>query len=165
MALIPAAVFAKYQEVVDSMIEELGVRCTLHFPPIQVLDMDLTPSMEGSTNTNRFADGSVAPGQGKNSYMRGGQQYKEVEQTATITLRVYFDRKSFLKVVNSIDIPDGSIYVIGYIYDLPRFEQANYIIINSDQKDYKTWKYRRSNECQPWGFNRDKYFFCTMERM
>jgi hypothetical protein len=96
-----------------------------------------------------------------------GRGYKEIETSQDITLRIYWDKKYWVDVGASIDVPDMSIQTIGYMTDLTKIERANYLIPKYDgMEKFKTQKFRRHGPSFPQGFkqNSTKYVvtFWTM---
>ena len=62
----------------------------------------------------------------------GGKGYKAVEVTNDVTLRIYWDRKSWVDVGVPINIPAGSIQTIAYMTDLEKIEKCKYMIPKYD---------------------------------
>lgn len=91
----------------------------------------------------------------------GGKGYKAVEATDSITLRIYWDRKNWVKTGSEINIPDMSIQTIAYMTDLEKIEKAKYLIPSYDgieNYDPKA-KYEKMGISFPQGFkqNNTKY--------
>ena len=91
----------------------------------------------------------------------GGQGYKASETTDTITLRIYWDRKSWVNIGTPIEIPNGSIQTISYMDDLTKIQQCKYMIPQYDgiEKYDTTAKFQKSGPSFPQGFkqNETKY--------
>ena len=89
-----------------------------------------------------------------------GKGYRATESTEDITLRIYWDRKSWVNVGASIDIPDGSIQTIALMTDLEKINKCKYLIPNYDGiENYDKMRYTRSGSSHPQGFkqNNTKY--------
>lgn len=90
-----------------------------------------------------------------------GKGYKAEESTDTITLRIYWDRKSWVKTGAEINIPDMSIQTIAYMADLEKIEKAKYLIPSYDGiENYDVnAKYEKAGISFPQGFkqNNTKY--------
>tara|TARA_R100000700_G_C3089551_1_gene91542 strand:- start:101 stop:616 length:516 start_codon:yes stop_codon:yes gene_type:complete len=99
----------------------------------------------------------------------GGQGYKASENTDEITLRIYWDRKSWVNVGVPIDIPDGSIQTIAFMTDLTKINQCKYMVPNYDGiENYDTSaKYQKAGTSFPQGFkqNTTKYVVTFWNRM
>ena len=88
----------------------------------------------------------------------------EVEKTEDITLKVYWDNRSWIKVGKDIVVPDNSIQTIGYMTDLPKILRAKELIVHKGIKDYGELRFIRSGEHYPVGLKQDRYFACFWER-
>ncbi len=88
----------------------------------------------------------------------GGKGYKATESTDTVTLRIYWDRKSWVKTGAEINIPDGGIQTIAYLSDLDKIEKCKYMIPSYDGiENYDTnARYEKSGTSFPQGFKQNK---------
>jgi len=90
-----------------------------------------------------------------------GKGYKATEATDSITLRIYWDRKNWVKTGAEINIPDGGIQTIAYMTDLDKIEKCKYMIpIYDGIEKYDTnAKYEKAGISFPQGFkqNATKY--------
>ena len=96
-----------------------------------------------------------------------GKGYKAIETSDEITLRIYWDRKSWVNIGIPIDIPDGSIQTIAYMADMPKIEQCKYMMPNYDGiEKYDRAKYERNGPSFPQGFkqNDTKYIVTFWNR-
>ena len=80
-------------------------------------------------------------------------------------MRVYFNAADNTKVVDGVSTPNVDAQVIGFIYDLPKFNRANEIVCHSDLENYATWKFTRSREDVPHGFKKYRYFMSFLKRI
>lgn len=91
----------------------------------------------------------------------GGKGYKAVEATEDISVRIYWDQKSWIKTGAAINIPNGGIQTIGFITDLEKIEKCKYMIPSyNTHEDYKpNARYEKVGASIPWGFkqNTTKY--------
>ena len=91
----------------------------------------------------------------------GGKGYKAIENTDTITLRIYWDRKNWVKTGAEINIPDMGIQTISYMTDLEKINKAKYLIPSYDGiENYDTnATYEKAGISFPQGFkqNTTKY--------
>ena len=98
----------------------------------------------------------------------GGQGYKAIESSDEVTLRIYWDRKSWYNVGIPIDIPNGMIQTISYLSDLEKIEQCKYMIPNYDGiENYDKAKYEKNGPSFPQGFkqNTTKYVVTFWNRL
>jgi len=98
----------------------------------------------------------------------GGKGYKAVEASDDITLRIYWDRKSWFNVGIPVDIADGTVQTISYMTDLNKIEQCKYMIPKYDGiENYDTSKYEKSGPSFPQGFkqNTTKYVVTFWNRL
>jgi len=98
----------------------------------------------------------------------GGKGYKAVEASDTVTLRIYWDRKSWVKTEASINIPDGGIQTISYMTDLEKIEKCKYMIPSYDGiENYDVnAKFEKAGMSFPQGFkqNNTKYVVTFWKR-
>jgi hypothetical protein len=99
----------------------------------------------------------------------GGKGYKAVESTEEITLRIYWDKKSWYDVGVAINIPAGSIQTIAYMTDLEKIEKCKYMIPKYDgmqNYDYNA-KFEKAGVSFPQGFkqNETKYVVTFWSRV
>ncbi len=98
----------------------------------------------------------------------GGKGYKAVEESDIITLRIYWDRKSWVKVAENIEIPDGAIQTISYMTDLDKINKAKYLCpIYDGIEKYDSSKFQKSGPSYPQGFkqNPTKYVVTFWNRV
>ena len=91
----------------------------------------------------------------------GGKGYKAVESTDDITLRIYWDRRSWVDIGVPINIPTGSVQTIAYMTDLEKIEKCKYMIPKYDGiENYDVnAKFEKNGMSFPQGFkqNATKY--------
>jgi len=86
----------------------------------------------------------------------GGKGYKAIEATDEITLRIYWDRRSFVKVTENIDIPNGAIQTIAYMADLDKINKCKYLIpIYDGIENYDTGRFEKNGPSYPQGFKQN----------
>lgn len=156
---IPSSVFDEYNYMMDSFIDgEPGKKCVLVFPPnlSECPNCFLDPNTRRSTDTykpggpEQFVDFTICP-------WCGGEGFRQTENTLSMRARVYYNPKDWIDVGTNIQAPDGIIQIIGYMSDLPSFQKAVAIIINSELQGHEIWKYKKEGEAVPWGFTQ-RYF-------
>ena len=88
----------------------------------------------------------------------GGKGYKAIESTDTVTLRIYWERKSWVKTGAEINIPDGGVQTIAYLSDLDKIEKCKYMLPSYDGiENYDTnARYEKSGTSFPQGFKQNK---------
>lgn len=162
---IPDNLFQIYKDTTDDFINSnFGVNCTIYYPPIKVPCPECEASTIGNKAGNVYQHGQPAPYQLRGCVYCGGEGYREHSESEVIKLRVYNIRPQEMMKLGTTSIPEGLIQVYGFIYDLPKFLRADYLVINSDQSNYRNYKFVRYNEPMPHGFKKDRYFMCLMER-
>ena len=91
----------------------------------------------------------------------GGKGYKAVEESD-------WDRKSWVKVAENIEIPDGAIQTISYMTDLDKINKAKYLCpIYDGIEKYDSSKFQKSGPSYPQGFkqNPTKYVVTFWNRV
>lgn len=164
MFTIPSGFFDRYYEMCDLFINDnhIGKQCTLYFPPVKSECNNCVVNHFGGISTNVYRNGGPAPFQG-GCPMCGGNGYREEEVSATIRLRVYHEKKSWVKLSNIV-IPDADVMVIGFATDLPNFVRANEIRLITEQ-NYVDQRYQLSAEPFLHGFGHSRYFIAYLKRV
>lgn len=156
---IPQSLFDTFNETIDYFIDDsFGVDCRLYFAKNRV---DCTNCINTNSNIYGGFDSFV----NRNCHYCGGLGYKESEQTEDIKLRLYYDKKKWLRIIDPIDAPDGTVQVIGYLSDLPSLRAADYMVINTAQEDIIRQKYKTFGEFNTHGFKHDRYIVGYLQRV
>ena len=97
-----------------------------------------------------------------------GKGYKIIETTEEISLRIYWERKSWVDVGIPLDFPQGSIQTIANMEDLPKIDKAKYLMPTEygNLASHHTMKFTKSGASFPQGFkqNPTKYAVTFWER-
>lgn len=158
---IPTGFWSKYTEAADWFIDTLGKPCTLVYPPKRVACNNcIKPA--GSSTYNTYRHGGPMPFNFGPCPLCGGGGYHEEEITGSITLRVYWSRRDWMRYVSSINIPDAEVMIIGYLTDLDELLKANEILVLSDQT-YVEYRMKLSGKPFPHGFFKNRYFIGFLE--
>ena len=163
---IPSSVFDTYNEAVLLFTRT----ATLVYPEKR----EQCPNCYMNTMGTRNKSVSVYKTGGPYPFERGmpcpycnGKGYKASAASDEITLRIYWNKKSWVDIGIPIDVPDGSIQTISYMTDLPKIEQCKYLIPNYDGiEKYDKAKYIRNGGSYPQGFkqNNTKYIVTFWNR-
>tara|TARA_B110000014_G_C19606633_1_gene321268 strand:- start:40 stop:519 length:480 start_codon:yes stop_codon:yes gene_type:complete len=155
---VPQSVFDKYFEVIDSTFTIFGVTCQLVY--IDVIEM-LAEEFDNLPSSN-----SINPHRRINTdYNRGNVSYIEVEKKEDLTLKVYWDRRNWIKTAGDINVPDNSIQTICFAADIPKILRANELIVHKGVSDIVEMRFKRAGEPFPMGLQQSKYFGCFWERV
>jgi hypothetical protein len=92
---------------------------------------------------------------------RGDELTEYVETTENVTLRVYYDKKSFYKVA-SLTVPDGGCMTICSVSLRQKLDRASFLLTNTEQD--QPWKYEKASEIIPWGLDK-QYIVCAWARV
>lgn len=154
---IPSTVFTKYQEFADGMISNFGINCQLVYTEKVEEITESVPRVKQRRSLNIQNRNDPA------AFARGSKKYKTVENTEDIKLRVYWNRKDWVKI-GEIDVPDGAIQTIGYLTDLPKVNKAKSLIVNTDVSGYERYDFVKTAEPFPYGLQQNRYFVCFWSR-
>lgn len=162
---IPSSVFTTYEMGVDWMIDNLGINAKLVYPPIQAECPNCYfINLPGVGSTNTYRVGGPYPFTAGVCPYCEGSGYKETSTSETIRVRTYFDKKSWNKVVPTLGVKNGDALIIGYMKDIPKFQNMSQIELASDVDGYAVRPYRLSTDLTPWGILKRRYFYCTVSR-
>lgn len=161
---IPTGFFDKYYEACNLFLDNdnIGKNCTLYYTPKKTVCNNCTTSWFGGVSTNVYKHGGPAPFSGK-CPLCGGNGYSEVEETDTVRLRVYWQKKNWVKIEN-LQYPNADAMIIGYSSDLIKVRQAQEIKLYSDQT-YMDGRFKLSCEPALHGFGKNAYFIAYIQRV
>ena len=157
---VPQSVFDKYFEVIDSTFTIFGVTCQLVF--IEKIE-EISSSYDNFPTHNSI--NAHRRGPGHPAFVRSSTVLREVEKTEDITMKVYWDSRTWVKTGSDIVVPDGSIQTIGKMPDLPKVLRAKELIVHKGITDYGEIRFQRTAEHIPLGLKQEKYFACFWERV
>lgn len=156
---IPDSIFAIYNDAV-TLFERTGV---LYFPEerIECNNCYMNTMNGGGHSMSYYRAGGPEPFQtGMPCPYCGGAGYKSVERNEEVAMRIYWDKKLFIKVGPEIAVPDGAIQTITQIQYLPQIDMCSYMVPKYDGIDqYKAAKFYKAGASYPQGFkqNSTKY--------
>lgn len=161
---IPSSVFNVYYDVCDWLLSDphTSYECIITYPPIREVceACIINPPTGGSTNV--YSHGGPAPFNLGMCPLCGGNGYKEVSSSSTIRLRVFWAKKDWIKIANSVNIQDATAQVIGKISDLSAVLKATEISVTEPESNC-VWKMTLAAEPFAWGFG--KYFVAYLRRV
>jgi len=157
---IPVGVFEAYEEVCNYFLanNNFSRSCTLYYPPIRIPCADHPFTQDG----NIYQHGGPANIGAEPCVYCGGAGYKDKEVTDSIRLRIYWNKKQWIKVGGGV-AADAEVQVIGLIADLPKLIQADSIELVSEQKQL-AGSYKLHGEPFYHGFGKNKYFVAHLKR-
>ena len=152
------ALIATYHENCVAMIDNyFGVNCKLTFGTTKsvCINCNFNPITKKSSNTYKTGgpivfDGSICP-------YCDGEGYTSLETTENIKLRVYPNRKNWLKIAIPATVKENSIQTIGHLRDMSKCRTAKYITANTDVSGHVVYNFQLAGE--PIIHGLDKKFF------
>lgn len=155
MSIIPQAVFNKYGEFVDHMTDDFGITCTLIYAEQVEIVSNTLPTFKQKKTMDLRKSASQ-------DFARGDVEYKTVETTENVTMRVYFDKKDFKKFGN-INLPDGSIICYGKLNIFDKITKASYLKVLDTELRFQDYKFEKAAEPTIHGLNAN-YFISYWKR-
>ena len=139
MALnLPASAFTKLNEA----ILLFNRTCKLVYPERRQTCENCVTNTFGGRSTNTYNSGCPIPfNRGGNWPLCGGEVYKNVESTDSVELRIYYNRRDFIDVGFSADIPNNVIQTVGYMDDYPKLTKAKELLV--DVGSHNQGRYKR----------------------
>lgn len=164
--VIPSYVYDLHEWMADAYIDgETGRDCILIYPD-KWTECD---NCYIDTSTNRSS--SIYKAGGPAAFPANticprcnGEGRSQTAVTATIRMRVYWDKSSWVDIGAAIANPTGVAMCIGYIDDLPKLERATRIILNHNVDPVQRLECTREGEAKPWGFRGNRYFIQYVRR-
>lgn len=166
------SIFDKYEESVDWMIANLGVDCKIVYPPIKnECPNCYVNNMPGVGASNVYRTNGPYPfTEGICPYCEG-MGFKETSTSETIRVRTYFDLATINKLaswnvkVPTIGVPNGVAIIIGYMKDVPKFQNMAFIeLVSNVEGIFSPCSYTLCSDVTPWGMKKKRYFHCTVQR-
>jgi len=165
MVAIPQELYDKYNAMVSDMINlNFGVYCLLQYPPLLEDCPNCIFDSLSRKSSNRYQSGGPQPFSfGVCPWCNGDGTISRTTANTTIKLRVYYQRKDWIKLDIPLDVPDGYVQVIGHMYDLDNFMRAQSVILNSDLRSQHEWKFVRAGQPVPHGLGEKRFFVAFMK--
>lgn len=158
---IGQSIFDQYNKYMDYMLTDNNWSkiCTVYFPSIKEICSDCA-NLAGQTN-NSFQHGGPAPFNFNSCQYCGGNGFREKEVTDTIRLRIYWQKRDWVKTGN-ISLQNAACMVIGKKEDLSILLKMNEIELDSEET---AMKIRYTLEGQPFlhGLGKKNYFIAYLK--
>jgi len=164
---IPSAVISSHEQIVDSLISSnIGQDCQLVYP---VTKNSVCPnciySPRQKKSSNIYKEGGPVPFENHTICpWCGGEGRSSRAVKENIRLRVYWTSKDW-SITGAVENPDTAVMIIGYMYDLPKVEKCDTILLNKNLSPYRKWICEREGEAVPWGLSQDRYFAQMLRRV
>ena len=163
---IPGSVVSSHEYIADALIAgPTGQDCQLIYPVTKnAVCPNCIYSPRQKRSSNIYKTGGPIPFENHTTCpWCGGEGRSSREIKESIRLRVYWNRKDWT-ISPPVENPDTSAMIIGYMYDLPKLEKADRILLNKRVSVYKKWLFEREGEAVPWGLAQDRYFAQMLRR-
>lgn len=166
MSLIPDDVFNDYYTICNELLTNTHTSsaCTIVYPPRRDVCPNCTVVKTAIGSSNIYKQGGPYPfSQGLCPYC-SGQGYQEVAESESIRLRLYWNKKDWIRIGNKIQVPDAQLMTIGAIENMVKCQTSQYILIPSDQTGVNLYKFALAGEPFPHGFGKNTYFAAYWKR-
>ena len=155
---LPASAFTKFNEAVLLFMRT----ATLVYPPIQEDWPNCIKQTLGGRSVNIYTPGGPVPfTTGMPCPYCNGQGVRLSEVTEDISLRIYWDKRSWISIGVDIDVPDGAVQTIGYMSDYEKMKKANKLIAYFPDSEEKA-SFTRMGEGFPMGFKQNPTQYITL---
>ena len=171
---IPESIIDEHEWVSDEFIDgPFGKDCLLEFPNVDSECPNCYFDPETKRSTNVYKTGGPISFQNHTTCPHCGGTGREIIDvpTETIRLRVYWRPSTLMDLAGSdvpsnplLNSPEAVCRVIGYMTDLPKFERAHSILVQSDLEATRRWRCVRDGEARPHGFRGNRYFQQVLKR-
>ena len=135
---IPDGFWDKYNEVCDLFLSDNNFSrvCTIVYPPKKIKCDNCTLKPVGASSTNVYRNGGPAPFNFGSCPLCGGNGYKEQSITDDIRLRLYWNRRDWLKLAGKLVIPENTdLMIIGNMSDAVKIKNSVEIIVAKDNQE------------------------------
>lgn len=158
--IIPQEIFDLYNQTVSDFTNlNFGVPCTLVYGANREQCPNCIYNSVAKTSSGVYKSGGPFPFNGTICPYCAGVGYNMIQQNPdTIKMRVYFNRKDFLRIEMPITITNSMIQTIGFITDLPKLQKAQEMVANTNVENYSAYRYILAGEILPCGLGPVKNF-------
>lgn len=161
-----------YNEAIDTILADSGltVPCSLKYKygnqnlelcynciydPISMRSLN----KYNSSGPRPFTEDTICP-------VCNGNGNIETTKNETLYLAVLFDSKYWFNWNSkAINVKDGMVQIICDIKHLPKLKNAEYIIINTNNSGYGSYRYTLAGDPEPCGLSEQKYIFSLWQRV
>lgn len=158
MVEIPQSIITKFQTVMDRFLEDIPIMGTLLFEPTTTTDSNIDGNYTLSGRPEPFYDFPNSDGS-------SDANRRQVEVTAQIKMRVYWNEKSWYKQGNIIT-PNTVIQTKFYTSDLSKVLRCIALRFDSitDLDAHLRYVFELDGEPIPIGFDQDRYMIASWKR-
>jgi len=163
---VPDALINEYKWIADSLLDSNDATvCKLIYPPKHDECENCIYSPQTNRSSGIYKSGGLYPfTTGTLCPFCGGEGRLTIPQEEAVRVRFYAKPSKYLSLEVRLANPDGKAYLIAYISDLPKFQRAVEIVVNSPLRGIKQWKYQFDGGPQPHGLGHDRYFIQLLQR-
>jgi len=145
----------------------LTVKCRIIYPAT-TYDVSDTPSLVGKPHAFHYITGAPIPPSAFADPAEGPTEQKAIQTTEDIDVIAVFDPKKFVggnlsDIIKEAD-PYTYVQIMGFISLLPKIQQAQEFIVNTENENYNRMRYVRLSEPTPLGLFDKNYFLCVLKR-
>jgi len=164
---IPSSIISSHEYIADALIEgPTGQPCQLIYP---VNKNSVCPNCKYNPrqkkSSNIYKDGGPVPFENHTICpWCGGTGKSNRAIREEIRFRVYWSQRDWI-ISSPVENPDSSVMIIGYMYNLPKLEKCDRILLNKEVEPYRKWICERAGEAVPWGLAQDRYFAQMLNRV
>lgn len=148
----------------QDLMEALKKPCLVVYPPKMIACGACLPDPTGKKSSGFWRDGSRIRGVCPHC---GGNYYKAQEVSETLYFLTEVQPKSFEKFPFEVPMkdPGGLLQIKGYMRDLPKIQQCEYIIHDLNMRPYIEQRYKMYGEpISPSNIVKNEFFVCLFER-
>lgn len=160
--IIPQSLFDIYNKTTSDFItSNFGVNCAIIYGSNKSVCPNCVFNTLTKSSSNIYKSGGPVPFLNIICPYCEGVGYKNLEQSETIRMRVYFDPKDFIKIEmpNTLVIDAGTIQCIGFLTDLPKIQKCQEVQVDTDNNQYGIDRYNLSGTPNKWGLGQTKKYF------
>lgn len=156
---IPQGIWDLYNNTTSDMIlKNFGVNCKIIYGDTRVSCPNCVFNTITKSSSNIYKIGGPIPFENTVCPYCNGEGYTITENSETFKMRVYFNKKDFIRVEIPVTVTDSSIQTIAFITDMPKLQQAKEIIANTDVGNYSIYRYVLAAEILPFGLGPTKKY-------
>lgn len=130
---IPNQILSLYDSFANDFIDSnFGVLCTIVYPSKASVCPNCIVDTINKKSTGIYKTGGPVSFTDSLCPVCSGYGYKDTEINEQIKLRVYQEKKRWIKVADSIVSSSAIAQIIGHRSDLSKIQQMLYIVLNSE---------------------------------
>lgn len=153
-------------KAIDDLIDQLGKRCRLVYPPTYTLCPNCIFDSIGNKSSNHYKHGGPVSFDSGICPMCNGVGREATFPTEIINLLCAWTPKEWFILPENLRIPDGDLQTKGYLADLPKIKRCVEMVMEVANEAYGHWRFKLAGDpIEPGNIVQGRYCVCLWKRI